>query len=251
MHRLASRGARLAAYLADVLLVSLIPAAFFYPAYYSLVPTPPKPNLLPLELLTETERTLYETQLNAYQNGVTTVFLGSFAVFFFAFVLYQTIALLLRRGADSPRGQTFGLMAVSSRVVRSNGLPVHLGHALGRGVLGALSAIFILFFGGFFLFFLVLTALYWMRRVLYGLLSILGLLLLAWLVYLGYANAAELLGVPPEDFPPGTLWYGLAFFLILLAVYLVSLLPKRGPIDFLTGTNQIALYGDLFEEKKG
>src|SRR5262245_13183039 len=97
MRRLASRGARAAAFFIDVLLVSLLPAALFYPLYGLAIPKEPKQPLLPLDLMTEDERQAFFGEIEARQEGIFLV-LGVCAIaFVLAFTLYYTLSIL-RRG---------------------------------------------------------------------------------------------------------------------------------------------------------
>ena len=215
MRRFASRGARVAAYFADVLLIALAPALFFYPAYYWLVPAAPKPNLLPLELMNAPERSLQEAQELAYQQGLLIVGRGTLAVFLLAFILYQTIALLSRAPDGSSRGQTFGMRAVSTRVLQLSNQPIVFHHALRRSLLFAISA-------GLFLASLVLSA------------------------NLLFALTLDTANLP---FDPDDLWLLLGISGSVILLHILALIPKRSLIDLLSGTCQTALYGDLVEKE--
>ena len=215
MRRFASRGARVAAYFADVLLIALAPALFFYPAYFWLVPTAPKPNLLPLELMNAPEKTLYETKLRDYEQGLLTVGVGTISVFLLVFILYQTAALLSRTPEGLSRGQTFGMRAVSTRVLQTSNQPIVFHHALRRALLFAISA-------ALFLASVVLSV----------------NLLVAFL----FSSAS----LPMEQ--------DMAELLLMLSAgvilfHIMALIPKRSLIDWASGTCQTALYGDLVEKE--
>jgi uncharacterized RDD family membrane protein YckC len=214
MRRFASRSARVAAYLADVLLIALAPTLFFYPAYFWLVPTAPKLNLS-LELLNPLEKALYELEQSAYEQGLYTVGVGTISVFLVVFILYQTTALLSRTPNGSSRGQTFGMRAVSTRVLQLSNQPIAFHHALRRSILFCLSAT--LFLGS-----LVLSV-----------------------------NLSIVLLFSSTDLPftRDTAETLLTLSTNVLLFHLMALIPKRSLIDWASGTCQTALYGDLVEKE--
>jgi uncharacterized RDD family membrane protein YckC len=217
MRRFASRSSRIAVYFADVLLIALAPALFFYPAYFWLVPDPPKANLLPLDLMNTPEKELFEAKLASYQQGLITVGLGTVAVFFLVFILYQMTALLLPARDGSSRGQTFGMRAVSTRVLQISNQPIAFHHALLRSIFFALSS-------ALFLASLVISA-----------------NLLVFLVL----DDSQL----PLDLDPENAWELLSLCMGVIALHLLALIPKRSLIDLASGTCQTALYGDLVEKE--
>jgi uncharacterized RDD family membrane protein YckC len=215
MRRFASRGARVASYFADVLLIALAPALFFYPAYFWLVPETPKPNLLPLELMNTPEKLIYQAKESAYQQGILTVGIGTLSVFLLAFILYQTIALLSPTPDGSSRGQTFGMRAVSTRVLQTSNQPIRFHHALCRGLLFAISATLLLA----------------------------SIILSANLLFLFLFSSTDLPMEPDEVELMLMLSAGVILF------HLMALIPKRSLIDWASGTCQTALYGDLVEKE--
>jgi uncharacterized RDD family membrane protein YckC len=217
MRRFASRSSRVAVYVADTLLVALAPALFFYPAFYFLVPPQPKQNLLPLELMNPAERDLALEQAINFQQGVFQVALGTIVIFFLSFILYQTAALLSQLPDGSRRGQTFGMKAVSTRLVKLSDEPIGVANALFRSVLFSISSA---------LFFASLLA---VANLSYFLLS---------------EDASFGLGIDEEVAVPS-----LFTALGIVMIHMLALIPKRSVIDYLSGTCQVALYGDLIEKE--
>lgn len=132
MRRLASRGARFAAFLFDLLLVSLLPSAIFYPAYAYLVPKAPPTPILPLDLLTEEELRTFTEGTAAYQRGL-------FGVGGLCLLLLWLGAALYHGLSVAKGGQTLGMRASNIRAARSDGRALSRGGSVWRGLLHGLA----------------------------------------------------------------------------------------------------------------
>lgn len=135
MRHLASRGARMAAFLIDCLLLALVPAALLYPAYYLFVPPEPSPPLLPIELLTPEERGAFTSQQAAWESRFWLVIALCVTAFAFSFLLYSLLALTTSR-----RGQTLGMATASIRVVSRRAPQLSFPRAFFRALFITLGA---------------------------------------------------------------------------------------------------------------
>jgi uncharacterized RDD family membrane protein YckC len=165
---------------------------------------------LPIELLTDEERSAFVDGTLLFQNRLMLVGVLCAAFFFLIAWLYHAISC-------RQSGQTFGMRAISIHVARPDGAPLSFGRSLWRG---ALHALFVVLLDG--------------AVVLFGNLTV------------SLFDSVDTL--TPETVASLLLFWVASLVILLLG--LLSLIPRRSLSDWLAGTTLFSLSGDLFEAEQ-